>query len=47
MLLLDLEVGKYLVSCTVANRGQVMFHHSLPINAFLGTLRAVVVASDR
>lgn len=47
MLLLDLEVGKYLVSCTVANRGKVMYHHSLPLNTFLGTLRAVVIASDR
>jgi hypothetical protein len=47
MLLLDLEVGKYLVSCTVANRGEVMYHHSLPLKTFLSCLDAVVVATDR
>ncbi|MGE0760690.1 MAG: hypothetical protein AB7O38_27005, partial [Pirellulaceae bacterium] len=46
MVLHDIEIGGFYVSCTVSNYGELMYHHSLPVKEFLATVRSVVAATD-
>jgi hypothetical protein len=47
MLLHDIEIGGFYVSCTVSNRGQLMYHPQMPAKDFFSNIRSVVMATDR
>ena len=46
MLLAELKIGFY-VSVTAFNRGELVYHHTLPKDAFFSCIRTVIVATDR